>query len=230
MRPDTTAARGENLKPFQAFVFDLDGVLTETSRQHFLAWRELALSLGGDMDEVFNEKLKGISRAGSLDLILRHNGLGGRYGEAERQALMARKNARYLELISAFTPANLAPGAQALLEALKARGLGIGLASASRNAPLLLERLGIAGHFGAVADPVTCRGKPEPDLFLRAAELLGAEPARCVGVEDAAAGIEAIEAAGMFSVGVGLHLERARLRVRGLDELDLDRLLGGARR
>jgi len=181
--------------------FDLDGVLTDTARAHYRAWKKLADSLGIPFDEEANEALKGVDRMGSLALIL-----GDRpgYDAAERERLAARKNAWYLEEIAHFGPGDLFPGARAALDQCRAAGLKLALASASRNAPLLLARMEVADAFDVVIDPASVpAGKPAPDIFLAAARAIDVEPARVLGVEDSAAGIEAIRAAGMLALGVG---------------------------
>ncbi|MDH4743648.1 beta-phosphoglucomutase [Sphingomonas sp. CBMAI 2297] len=181
--------------------FDLDGVLTDTARAHYRAWKKLADSLGIPFDEEANEALKGVDRMGSLALIL-----GDRPGHdmAERQRLAARKNDWYLEEIAHFGPGDLFPGARAALAQCRAAGLGIALASASRNAPLLIARMEVAELFDAVIDPASlAAGKPAPDIFLAAARALAVAPAEMLGVEDAPAGVVAIHAAGMKALGVG---------------------------
>jgi beta-phosphoglucomutase len=189
-------------RPLAAVIFDLDGVLTDTAAAHYRAWKQLADQLGVPFDEAANEALKGVDRMGSLDLILRRGGI--ELGDTERQALAARKNVAYQAAIAEFTPADLFPGARAALAAVRAAGLRIGLASASQNAPFLLDRLGIADCFDRVADArLIRRSKPDPEIFLTVAAMLGAAPALCLGVEDAPAGIAAIKAAGMAALGVG---------------------------
>lgn len=188
-------------RPLDAIAFDLDGVLTDTARAHYRAWKRLADKLGIAFDEEADEALKGVGRMEALALLL-----GDRPGfdKDARFALAARKNGWYLVEIAGFGPADLFPGARAALEECREAGLGLALASASRNAPLLLDRLGIASLFDAVVDPAAlAAGKPAPDIFLAAAAALGAAPARCLGVEDSVAGIAAIRAAGMASLGIG---------------------------
>jgi beta-phosphoglucomutase len=185
-----------------AVLFDLDGVLTDTAHAHFVAWKRLADQLGIGFDETANEALKGIDRMGSLDLILAHGGVT--LDEAERRTLADRKNGWYVEAIAAFSSADLFPGARDALEQVRTAGLGTALVSASRNAPALINGMGIAEMFDAVIDPASvARGKPAPDLFLAAAAALGVDPAACMGVEDAPAGIAAIHAAGMTALGIG---------------------------
>lgn len=188
-------------RPLNAIAFDLDGVLTDTARAHYRAWKRLADTLGIPFDEAANERLKGVDRMGSLALILDDR---PGYDNAERLRLAARKNDWYLDEIAGFGPADLFPGARDALQQCRAAGLKLALASASRNAPLLLERLGIAALFDTVVDPASvAEGKPAPDIFLAAAAAVGAQPAATLGVEDSIAGLEAIRAAGMASVGVG---------------------------
>ena len=188
----------------KAIVFDLDGVITDTSELHFVAWRELAESLGIAIDEKFNECLKGVSRMGSLELILQHGGQENDYAPAEKEALAAKKNARYVELLQDITPKNVLPGILPFLEECHNSGIQTALASASKNAPFILDKLGIANHFDYVADAAkVAHSKPAPDIFLAAAAGLDFAPEFCLGVEDAAAGIQAIHAAGMKAVGIG---------------------------
>lgn len=186
---------------FEAVLFDLDGVLADSARQHYLAWKRLADELGIAFDDVFNERLKGVDRMGSLALILAHGGREA--GSAEREELAARKNGYYRELILETTPDDLLPGAQAALEACRALGLKTALASASKNAPTLLERLGIAGLIDHVADPAEAASKPDPGIFLMASEGVGVAPARAIALDDAIAGVEAAKAAGCYTIGVG---------------------------
>lgn len=188
-------------RPLDAVAFDLDGVLTDTARAHYRAWQRLADSLGIPFDETANEALKGVDRMASLGLILADR---PGFDDARRAGLAARKNDWYLDEIAAFGAPDLFPGARAALDACRAAGLSLALASASRNAPLLLARLGIADLFDAVVDPArVAAGKPAPDIFLAAAAAVGAAPARTLGVEDSTAGLRAVRAAGMGSLGVG---------------------------
>jgi beta-phosphoglucomutase len=184
----------------RGFFFDLDGVITDTAEFHYRAWQRLADEEGLPFSRAANENLRGVSRRESLGLIL----AGRAYPEVHIQAMMARKNSYYLEAIKAITPADLLPGARELLEELRAAGLKAALGSASKNAPEVIERLGIGGLFDAIADGHSVANpKPAPDLFLFAAKELGLTPAESVVVEDAAAGIEAAIAGGFRSVGLG---------------------------
>ncbi|WP_414517346.1 beta-phosphoglucomutase [Nostoc sp. PCC 9305] len=184
----------------QGFIFDLDGVLTDTAELHYLAWQKLADEEGIPFNREANEALRGVSRRASLMLII-----GDRaYSEAQIEEMMERKNRYYVELIQNMTSHDLLPGAIALLDELRQAGIKIGIGSASKNAQTVIERLGIADKVDAIADGYSVQEpKPAPDLFLYAAKQLGIEPAQSVVVEDAAAGVEAALAAGMWAIGLG---------------------------
>ncbi|WP_440963906.1 beta-phosphoglucomutase [Massilia sp. GER05] len=187
---------------FKAVIFDLDGVITDTAHYHYLAWKRLADSVDAPFDAAFNEQLKGVDRMGSLDLILAR--APRTYTLEEKRALADAKNTHYQQLIATMTPDDLLPGALRALEEVRAAGLHIGLASVSRNAFTVLDRLGIRDRFDDVVDAATIvNGKPDPEIFLTAAAHLGVDPKDCLGVEDAAAGVASIKDAGMFAVGVG---------------------------
>ncbi|MFZ1890877.1 MAG: beta-phosphoglucomutase, partial [Formosimonas sp.] len=170
----------------QAFIFDLDGVITDTAKFHFIAWQKLARRLGFDFDHEFNEQLKGVGRMDSLNLILAHGGVT--LTEAEKIAQADIKNDDYVELIKDMNETDLLAGAREALEAIRAAGLKTGLASASKNAPAILERLGITDLFDTVVDAnLVVNGKPDPEVFLKGAQQLGVAAADCIGVEDAVA-------------------------------------------
>lgn len=184
----------------KAFLFDLDGVLCDTSEFHYLGWKRLADELGIPFDREANEALRGVSRRESLLLML----AGRPAGEAELNEWMERKNRTYLELVEQMTPDNLLPGAQALLSEIRAAGLKSAIVSSSKNTPLVLDRLQIRAWVDAVVDGnAPARSKPAPDLFLLAAEALRLPPEACLVVEDAEAGVEAGRAAGMKTLGLG---------------------------
>lgn len=184
----------------KGFIFDLDGVLTDTAEYHYRGWKRLADELGIPFTREANEALRGIPRRASLLLILRDR----KFPEEELEEMMERKNRYYLEFIREITPRDLLPGARGLLEEIRAAGLKSALGSASKNAPEVVERLGIANLLDAIADGHSvARQKPAPDLFLYAAAELGLQPSECVVVEDAIAGIEAARAGGFRSVGLG---------------------------
>jgi len=184
----------------RAFIFDLDGVITDTSEFHFQGWLRLAQEESLPFSRQDNEALRGVGRRDSLNLILK----GRQIPEATAEAWMERKNEYYLELVRRMTPADLLPGAEALLDELRAAGLKVAVASSSKNAPLVISRLQIGSKLDAVVDgSMVSRSKPAPDLFLKAAELVRVPPAQCVVVEDAAAGIQAGRAANMRTLGLG---------------------------
>lgn len=197
---DLQPAAGTVRSEIRGFVFDLDGVITDTAEYHYQAWQKLADEEGLPFDRQQNEALRGLSRRDSLLRIV-----GDRpYGEAQLQEMMDRKNRYYLELVQNLTPADLLPGAVAFIEELRTAGLKIALGSGSKNARTIIERLGIAKLFDAMADGHSVpRSKPAPDLFVHAADQLELNPAQCVVVEDSSAGIEAARAGGMYSLGLG---------------------------
>lgn len=184
----------------QGVIFDLDGVLTDTSEFHYLSWKQLADQEGIPFDRSINEALRGVSRRDSLLYLLQ----GRSATEEQLQAMMDRKNRYYLELIRTITPDHLLPGVPELLRELKAAQIKIALGSASKNAREVVQRLGIHQELDAIADGHSVsQSKPAPDVFLHAAAQLGLDPAACVVVEDAASGIEAAFRAGMRAIGLG---------------------------
>jgi beta-phosphoglucomutase len=184
----------------QGFIFDLDGVITDTSEYHFLSWKRLADEEGIPFTRADNERLRGVSRRDSLLLLLQ----GRTYPEQKLQEMMDRKNRYYREFIKGITPRDLLPGAKELLEEICAAGYKSALGSASKNAADVVNRLGIGHLFDAIADGYSVtRQKPAPDLFLYAAGELVLPPDSCVVFEDATAGIEAARNGGLHSVGLG---------------------------
>ena len=184
----------------RAFLFDLDGVLTDTSEFHFRAWKRLADENDVPFDRQDNEALRGVSRRESLELMLK----GRRVTEDQALVMMELKNTYYLELVSKMTPADLLPGARAILVELGQLNILRVIVSASKNAPLVIERLKIGDLIDGIIDgSAPARSKPAPDLFLLAAEKYAVPPAECLVIEDAAAGIEAAHLAGMPAVGLG---------------------------
>lgn len=187
---------------FKACIFDLDGVITDTAHYHFLAWQRLAHSLGLPFDHADNDQLKGVGRMESLEFILAKS--NRTFTDEEKARLAHEKNEDYKTLIREITPADMLPGILDAFDWLEGRGIRIGLASASRNAPVVIEGLGIAGRFDYVADAGAIpNGKPAPDIFLDVANAFGLDGHECIGVEDAAAGVTAIKAAGMTAIGIG---------------------------
>ena len=212
----------------KGFIFDLDGVLTDTAEYHYKAWKRLADKLTIPIDREMNEQLKGISRMDSLDRILAIGNRTEVYSIEEKEQLADEKNEDYKKLILTVTPADLLPGIADLLADLKAAGIRLALASASKNGPVIMERLGIADLFDTVVDPAELEnGKPDPEIFIKGAKQLNLTPKECVGVEDAKAVIESINAAGIFSVGVGTKemMKKADYAVAEISELRLADIL-----
>ena len=188
--------------PYQAVIFDLDGVLCSTDQYHYQAWKRLADQLQIPFDETVNQRLRGVSRRESLEIIL--SGGDKTYSEEEKQQFAAEKNAHYVESLQQLTPKDLACGAVEVLERLHGAGVKIAVGSSSRNTQLILQRLGLDQRFDAVADGTQItHSKPDPEVFLLAARLVGVEPQHCLVVEDAKAGLEAAKAGSMDAAGIG---------------------------
>lgn len=188
----------------KAFIFDLDGVITDSAEYHYLAWKALGEELDISLDREFNETLKGVSRTESLERILRLGHRENDFSPEEKERLATKKNTHYVSLISKITSADILPGIETFLLELREAGYKIGMASASKNAQMVTRQLGLLHAFDHIVDAATVTdSKPHPEVFLKAAEALAVDPKNCVGVEDAVAGIEAIRAAGMFAVGIG---------------------------
>jgi beta-phosphoglucomutase len=209
----------------KACLFDLDGVIVDTAHYHFKAWRWLANSLGFDFTELQNEELKGISRMESLELILGWGGVS--LTESEKLDWAAKKNDKYLDLISEMTPAEQLPGVQDFLNELKENDIKIVLGSASKNAPMILNKIDLFHYFDAIIDgnSVT-KGKPDPQVFQMGAKAVGIEAANCVVFEDALAGVESGLAASMKVVGIGQAnvLTKAHVVYAGFEDFSLKAL------
>lgn len=209
----------------KACLFDLDGVIVDTARYHFLAWKQLARELGIDFTEEHNELLKGVSRMRSLDIILE---IGGKtLSEEEKTALADKKNNAYLEYILKMDESEILPGVKSFITELKNNHIRVALGSASKNAQLILNRLNIENLFDAVIDGnKVSEAKPDPEVFLNGAAKLKVEPEACVVFEDALAGVEAAKNAGMFCVGVGdqTTLKAADLVISGFADFTLGKL------
>ncbi len=183
-------------------IFDLDGVIVDTARYHFMAWRRLAKELGYEFTVEHNEELKGVSRMRSLEILLAKAGI--EVDDEEKEVLAARKNEWYKEFISGMTAEEILPGSVRLLRRLRRRGILTAIGSASKNARTIIERTGLNSLFDVIVDGnMVTRAKPDPEVFLRGAAEMGLTPGSCVVLEDARAGIEAARAAGMRCVGVG---------------------------
>jgi len=209
----------------KACIFDLDGVIVDTAVYHYKAWKRLANELGFDFTEHDNEKLKGVSRMASLDLILGWGGITKT--DAEKEELADKKNAWYVDMINHMTPAEILPGAKEFVESCKNAGIKTALGSASKNSGTILEKVGIDHLFDVVIDGnQVSKPKPNPEVFLKGAEELNITPANCVVFEDAIAGVEAAIAGGMKAVGIGSPdvLGEANLVVKGLNEMTIEKL------
>lgn len=210
----------------KACLFDLDGVLVDTAVYHFKAWKKLANALGFDFTEAQNEQLKGISRMESLNKILDWG--NQQKTEEEKMSLATQKNDWYVAMISQMTPAEVLNGTVDFLSEIKEAGYLIGLGSASKNSEMILERTNLTNFFDVIVDGnVVSKSKPDPEVFLKGAELLGVLPEQALVFEDAIAGIEAANRAGMRSVGIGHAniLTQATLVVEDLSKLSVSHLL-----
>jgi len=205
------------IREMRAAIFDLDGVIVDTAKYHYLAWKRLANHLGIDFTETDNERLKGVSRVRSLEILLEIGGLD--LDDVTKTQIATQKNNWYVDYISHMDSSEILPGVVEYVESIRAKGVKTAIGSASKNTPLILERLGIASLFDAIVDgnKVT-KAKPDPEVFLRAAEELNVPPAECVVFEDAEAGIEAALRAGMKTVGIGKpsNLKKAETIIPGL--------------
>ena len=207
-------------------IFDLDGVIVSTDDYHYHAWKRMADDEGIPFGRESNKYLRGVSRMESLEVVLRHGEKS--YTDEEKRELAERKNRYYRESLNDLTPDEILPGVYPLLESLRKRDIKIAIGSSSKNTPVILEKIGMDKSFDAVADGNDIsRSKPDPEVFLIAARKLGIEPAECVVVEDAEAGIDAALAAGMVAVGVGdaSNYQKADYRITGLDHFPLNELV-----
>jgi beta-phosphoglucomutase len=210
----------------KACIFDLDGVVVDTAKYHFLAWKRIANELGFDFSEQENELLKGVSRMRSLEVLLEL--AGKELSMAEKENLTAKKNDWYLEHVAKMQESEILPGVKTLLAELKRRGIKCAIGSASRNAKPILDRLNLTKHFDAISDgTLATNAKPDPEVFIKAAKMLGVSPAHCMVIEDSAAGVEAAKRAGMKCVGVGKPevLGSADIVVGMIKEIDLEDVL-----
>ena len=210
----------------RACIFDLDGVLVDTARYHYLAWKRLAEQLNIKFTEEDNEHLKGVSRMDSLEIIL--NSANLKIDQKTKDEFADLKNRWYFEYIIRMTPDEILPGSLDLIQELKQAGIKIALGSASRNTPIILERLKLENTFDAIADGnIVSKAKPDPEVFLTAAGMLNVNPEECIVIEDAIAGIRAAKSAGMRCIGIGSAtiLTEAHYVVSGLNKLDLKLLL-----
>lgn len=204
----------------------MDGVITETSEMHFIAWQAMAKQIGIEIDLEFNESLKGISRRDSIMRILEFGHKIDEFSENQVKQLMFDKNEHYVSLIKAYNREHLNPGIYEFMKSLSDSGIKIAIASASKSAPMLVKNLEIDQFVDYIVDPTTVPSKPAPDIFIKAADQLGIDIKNCIGIEDAKAGVDAIKSAKMYAVGIGSDqiLCQADLVLKSTDLLTLERL------
>ncbi len=213
--------------PIKACIFDLDGVICDTAKYHFKAWRRLANDLGFDFTEEDNEKLKGVSRVESLNLILSWGGINDKTDD-EKNEMAEKKNAWYLEYIERMTQEDVLPGVQSFLQDLKKRQIKIGLGSASKNARIILDKINLTAFFDVIIDGTqTTRSKPDPEVFLLGSEALGVKPEECLVFEDAEKGVEAALEGGFYAVGVGNAsvLDEAHIVIPSFEYIEYNEVL-----
>ena len=210
----------------KAIIFDLDGVIVSTDEYHFRAWRELARFLNLPFSRQDNTRQRGVSRMESLEVILKKSDYS--YDEEEKQYLADKKNTLYQKLLTELSSDEILPGACEFAEAARAAGLKLAVGSSSRNTPFILKKIGLDTYFDAVADGNDIeRSKPDPQVFQIAAERVDRAPAECLVIEDAAAGVEAAIAGGMYALAVGEAAghTKAHYSATGLAEINLENLL-----
>lgn len=210
----------------RAVIFDLDGVLVTTDECHYQAWKKMADEQNIPFSREINEQLRGVSRMDCVDIILKN--AARTYTDAEKLALATQKNDLYITLISQLNASAILPGALDTVRALKNAGIRVAVGSASKNTPLILHQLQMDGLFDAVSDGnQLLHGKPDPEVFLRAAKMVSIPPADCLVVEDADAGLEAAKRGGMRSLGVGAaqNNDKATFNASSLADIDLAALI-----
>jgi beta-phosphoglucomutase len=209
----------------QCCIFDLDGVIVDTAKYHYLAWKRLANSLGFDFTEEDNEHLKGVSRVESLKLILKLGAVT--LDQAAFDTALVNKNGWYLEYINKIGPEEILPGVSEFLADVRAKGIKTALGSASKNAVLILERIKLLDQFDAIVDGnKVSNAKPDPEVFLNAAREIGVTPADCIVFEDAVAGVQAALNANMKVIGIGVDtvLQQADLVIANFQDTTIDEL------
>ena len=209
----------------KACLFDLDGVVVDTARYHYIAWNKIAEELGFHFSEQDNERLKGVSRMESLDILLDLGGIN--IDSAQKTELAEKKNNLYVSYIRQMTPDEILPGVIRFLDELHKNNLLIALGSASKNAMFILDKIGLAQKFDAVIDGnKVSRAKPDPEVFLKGASELGVSPVNCLVFEDAQAGIDAARNGGMSVIGIGKgeNLKNADFVIPGFANMNIDQL------
>ncbi|WMY97073.1 MAG: beta-phosphoglucomutase [Arsenophonus sp.] len=212
----------------KGMIFDLDGVIVDTSGYHFKAWQYLAKEIDISFDLIFNEKLKGISRSKSLEMILIHGNKFNSFSLEERIFLMNKKNNFYTKLLCQLTEKDIFPGVLSFIKQAKQHKILCAIASSSQNADMILKKLNIKKYFNIIINPLSVsKGKPDPEIFLLAANLINVLPKEAVGFEDSQAGIKALNKANIFSVGISLKkkLIGANLQVHSFKEINFKKLI-----
>ena len=204
----------------KAFIFDLDGVLVSTDKYHYQAWKKMADDEGIYFDEKINDRLRGVSRMASLGIVLER--ARRQYTEEEKVALANKKNDLYRDLLKNLTPADRLAGVTETLEKLRAEGFLLAVGSSSKNTPTILDKIGYGGYFDAVSDGNNItKSKPDPEVFVKAAEMLKLPAEECFVVEDAKAGIDAAKAGGFVSVGIGdaAHYDKTDYKISTISDI-----------
>lgn len=190
------------VREFDAIIFDLDGVICYTDEYHYRAWKAIADNNGIPFDRTINNRLRGVSRMASLEIILEKSACP--FSDAEKEALAAQKNEIYKQLLSEMTPDDLPKEVKRTLDTLREKQYLLAIGSSSKNAPFILQQIGLGGYFDAVSDGNNItHSKPDPEVFLKAAQMLNVAPSRCLVVEDAVSGAQAAHAGGMKAACVG---------------------------
>ncbi len=214
------------MKNIKAYIFDLDGVIVDTAKYHYKAWKRLANELGFDITEEENEQLKGVSRTRSLELILNWGGV--EKSEEERELLAAKKNEWYLEFILRMNPDEVLPGVITFLDEVKAKNIKIALGSASKNAKTILERVNLLHYFDIIIDGNdTTKSKPDPEVFLLGAQQLDIKPKEAIVFEDAEKGLTAALDGGFYTVGVGDNpsLDNAHIIIPSFEYIEFQEIM-----
>lgn len=205
---------------YEAVIFDLDGVICHTDKFHYEAWKALADKLGIYFDEEINNRLRGVSRMDSLEIILEKSTVS--YTEEEKKTFAAEKNDIYKELLRNMSPADLTAEVKDTLDILRARGAKLAIGSSSRNARFILNQIGLGDYFDAISDGNNISfSKPNPEVFLKACEFVHSTPEKCLVVEDAKAGIDAACAGGMDAAGLGeaAEYDKTTYKMNGFADL-----------
>ena len=209
------------MSDIRAFIFDLDGVIVFTDKFHYLAWKQMADEMGIYFDEKINHRLRGVSRMASLEIILERYE-GEPLSDARKEELCTYKNELYRKYLATMTPEDVTDDVRSTLAELRRRGIKIALGSSSKNAKFILKQVGLIDAFDKISDGTNItRSKPDPEVFLKAAEFLGMDPSECAVVEDAEAGIDAAKAGGFTGIGIyeAANYARADIAIKSLSDL-----------